>query len=194
MTARPGPGSIRSGRRVAGAVAGLLVTVGALTACTQQVSGSGVAAPGEVAAYRSEVNASAQAAVHTSAVELCRQSMTSMVLMVRGYNSFIVQLNVTHDYAKIGDLDDKARASLIAGADQIRNKLVAGVPEDVAAPARAFVDSTGRLEGAIRRKELTKLNEVATRWSADKQRVLGACATYVPTPPGLGTSTPARPR
>lgn len=160
-----------------------------LAACSSTVSGSGSPAPGEVAAYRSELSASAAAAVRAEGVELCRESMSSMVVMVRGYNAFVDRLNATHSYPAVGDLDEKARASLIAGADQIRPKITETAPRDVATPARTFLETTARLENAIRRQQRAELNPVAGQWTRDKQRLLEACAAYTPLP-AASSATP----
>jgi len=163
-----------------------------LSACASTVGGAGVAAPGEVAVYRSEVSASAAAAVRAEGVELCSESMSSMVVMVRGVNTFIDRLNRTHSYPAVGDLDDKARASLIAGADQIRPNITDTSPADVVAPAKTFLDSTARLEDAIRRELRTALNPVSGQWSRDKQRLLDACGAYTPIP-APSSATPRAP-
>ncbi|QMU19120.1 hypothetical protein FOV72_01565 [Gordonia rubripertincta] len=190
---RSGHGGVRTSVIAGMAFGGIM-----LSACTSTVGGAGVAAPGEVAIYRSEVSASAAAQVRTEGVELCRESMSSMVVMVRGYNTFIKRLNTTHSYPEVGDLADKARASLIAGADQIRPRITASAPVDVATPARTFLDSTARLENAIRREQRTELNTVSGQWTRDKARLLEVCGEYTPvpaassaTPRSSGTTTPA---
>lgn len=170
-----------------GLAAGALV----LSSCATTLPGHGVAAPGEVAAYRSEVTAARQSMAKTAGVELCREAMAAMVVMVRGYNTFVGRLNQAHNYPAVGDLDNKARASLIAGADQIRPHITGVTPADVAAPARAFLASSGRLEDGIRRELLVALNPIASGWTGDKQRLLDACAPYVPMP--AATSATPRP-
>ncbi|MDS1115631.1 hypothetical protein RD149_17915 [Gordonia westfalica] len=160
-----------------------------LSACASTVGGTGVPAPGEVAVYRSEVSASAVAQVRAEGVELCRESMSSMVVMVRGYNTFIKRLNTTHSYPEVGDLADKARASLIAGADQIRPKITETSPPEVATPARTFLDATARLENAIRKEQRTELNPVAGQWTRDKARLLEVCGGFTPLP-AASSATP----
>ena len=114
----------RRGRAVRSATAATIALGAALSgACASTVDGAGAPAPGEVAVYRSELSASAAAEVRAEGVELCRESMASMVVMVRGFNAFVARLNAAQTYAGVGDLDEKARASLIAGADGIRPKI-----------------------------------------------------------------------
>ncbi|WP_238419884.1 hypothetical protein [Gordonia sp. 'Campus'] len=181
----------RGRRRI---VAALLVAAGATVsgACASTVGGAGSPVPGEVAAYRSELSASAAAEVRAEGVELCRESLASMVVMVRGFNTFVTRLNTTHSYPAVGDLDEKARASLIAGSDQIRPKITGSAPAEVSAPARTFLDSTARLENAIRRELNTGLNPVSGQWSRDKARLLDVCRAYTPLP-AASSATPRSP-
>ncbi|ETA05226.1 hypothetical protein BJF87_10900 [Gordonia sp. CNJ-863] len=181
---RSGHRGVRASMTVGMALGGIM-----LSACTSTVGGTGVAAPGEVAIYRSEVSASAAAQVRTEGVELCRESMSSMVVMVRGYNTFIKRLNTTHSYPEVGDLADKARASLIAGADQIRPKITDTSPPEIATPARTFLDTTARLENAIRKEQRTELNPVSGQWTRDKARLLEVCGQYTPVP-AASSATP----
>lgn len=160
-----------------------------LSACTSTVEGTGSAAPGEVAAYRSELSVSAAERIRAEGVELCREAMSSMIVMVRGYNAFIARLNTTHSYPAVGDLDDKARAGLIAGADQIRPRLTETAPAEVVTPARTFLETTARLENAIRRQLRVELNPVAGQWTRDKQKLLEVCAAYTPLP-AASSATP----
>ena len=135
----------RRGRAVRSATAATIALGAALSgACASTVDGAGAPAPGEVAVYRSELSASAAAEVRAEGVELCRESMASMVVMVRGFNAFVARLNAAQTYAGVGDLDEKARASLIAGADGIRPKITETSPAAVSTPARAFLASTAR--------------------------------------------------
>lgn len=192
-------------RRTAGGATRVGVTVVltavVLTAAVLIVAGCATSVPGaptvdsaQVSMYRSEQSASTSAARRELAVTLCRQAMSSMVVMVRGYNTFVDRLNAVQSYDRVGDLDDRARASLIAGVDQIRAKVTDAVTADVTGPVNAFLTSSGRLGDAIGRRELVGLNPIADTWTRDKQSVLAACATYLPTPPGLApTTTGARP-
>lgn len=121
-----------------------------------------------------------------------------MVVMVRGYNTFVDRLNVVQSYDRVGDLDDRARASLIAGVDQIRAEMGGTEPAAVTDPITAFLTSSGRLSEAIGRRERAGLNPISDTWTRDKQAVLDACAEYLPTPPGLSgasgsASVPASP-
>lgn len=178
------------GRVVRSTIAATIALGAALTgACATTVGGAGTPAPGEVAGYRSELSASAAAEVRAEGVELCRESMASMVVMVRGFNAFVARLNVAQSYPGVGDLDEKARASLIAGADQIRPRITATAPVDVSTPARAFLESTVRLENAIRRELSAGLNPVSGQWSRDKQRLLDVCGGYTPLP-ATSSATP----
>ena len=86
------------------------------------------------------------------------------------------------------DLDDKARASLIAGADLIRDRVGSETPADVAATANRFLDSTGRLGAAIGKRQLSGLNPIAAQWTRDKQAMLNSCSGYLPVPPTAGAS------
>lgn len=196
-TGEAGPG--RGGHRGVRVSATIGMAFGGimLSACTSTVGGAGVPAPGEVAVYRSEVSASAAAQVRAEGVELCRESMSSMVVMLRGYNTFIKRLNTTHSYPEVGDLADKARASLIAGADQIRPKITDTSPPEIASPARTFLDATTRLENAIRKELRTELNPVSGQWTRDKARLLEVCGEYTPVPAASSatprTSVPAGP-
>lgn len=156
--------------------------------CATTVDGSGSAIPGQVAIYRAELSESAASSVRADGVELCREAMSSMVVMVRGYNAFIRKLSEVHDYADVGDLDDRARASLIAGADLIRKRIESSTPVDVAASTNRFLDSTGRLGAAIGKRQLSGLNPIAAQWTRDKQAVLNACVGYLPVPPTAGAS------
>ncbi|MFT4395008.1 hypothetical protein ACLTEW_08755 [Gordonia lacunae] len=193
----------RRRRRVVRSVSAAAVALGAALsgACATTVGGAGAPAPGEVAVYRAELSASAAAEVRAEGVELCRESMASMVVMVRGFNAFVARLNVAQSYPGVGDLDEKARASLIAGADQIRPKITATAPVDVSTPARTFLESTARLENAIRRELSAGLNPVSGQWSRDKQRLLDVCGGYTPLPatssatprPSVPSTTSARP-
>lgn len=185
-------GSPWSAARPVEAVLGLVVGSVLISSCATTVPGSGVAAPGEVAAYRSEVGASREAAVREAGVDLCREGMAAMVVMVRGYNTFLTRLNITDSYAQLGDLDEKARASLIAGSDQIRRHLNDLTPADVGDPARAFLATSNRLQDAIARERFTGLNPIADQWTGDKQRLLDACVPYVPMP--AATSATPRPQ
>ncbi|MGX7693558.1 hypothetical protein [Gordonia polyisoprenivorans] len=179
----------------------VVLTAVVLTAAVLIVAGCATSVPGaptvdsaQVSMYRSEQSASTSAARRELAVTLCRQAMSSMVVMVRGYNTFVDRLNAVQSYDRVGDLDDRARASLIAGVDQIRAKVTDAVTADVTGPVNAFLTSSGRLGDAIGRRELVGLNPIADTWTRDKQSVLAACATYLPTPPGLApTTTGARP-
>lgn len=180
----------RRGRVIRSATAATIALGAALSgACASTVGGAGAPAPGEVAVYRSELSASAAAEVRAEGVELCRESMASMVVMVRGFNAFVARLNVAQSYPGVGDLDEKARASLIAGADQIRPKITATAPVDVSTPARTFLESTAKLENAIRRELSTGLNPVSGQWSRDKQRLLDVCGGYTPLP-ATSSATP----
>ncbi|MGW8814071.1 hypothetical protein [Gordonia terrae] len=180
----------RRGRVIRSATAATIALGAALSgACASTVGGAGTPAPGEVAVYRSELSASAAAEVRAEGVELCRESMASMVVMVRGFNAFVTRLNVAQSYPGVGDLDEKARASLIAGADQIRPKITETAPADVSTPARTFLESTARLENAIRRELSAGLNPVSGQWSRDKQRLLDVCGGYTPLP-ATSSATP----
>lgn len=170
-------------RRAIRAVCAIGVMAGTASGCASTIDGTAGAPAAEVSAYQSDRSVAQVSAVRTAGVELCRQAMSSMVVMVDGYNAFARRLNVTHDYAGVGDLDDKARASLIAGADQIRAKLTASAPGDVVVPANAFLDSSGRLGSAIAAHRLTGLNPVADRWTRDKATLLDRCGVYLPLPP-----------
>lgn len=191
------PGASRPVRLVVACVcSGALLMVGA---CATTVPGSPGADSDEVSLYSSEQSASAVAAQRESTVALCRQAMSSMVVMVRGYNTFVDKLNDVQSYDRVGDLDDRARASLIAGADQIRAEVAASIPATVTDPVNAFLASSDRLGQAIARRELVGLNPIADTWTRDKQSVLTVCAEYLPTPPGLSgvssaaaTPTPTR--
>ncbi len=181
-------------RRTAGGATRVGVTV-LLTAAVLIFAGCATSVPGaptvdsaQVSMYRSEQSASTSAARRELAVTLCRQAMSSMVVMVRGYNAFIRKLSEVHDYAGVGDLDDRARASLIAGADLIRKRIESSTPVDVAASTNRFLDSTGRLDAAIGKRELSGLNPIAAQWTRDKQAVLNACVGYLPVPPTAGAS------
>ncbi|MGC5256776.1 hypothetical protein ACPXCG_10515 [Gordonia sp. DT218] len=183
----------RAGRRRPGATAATMICAVILLAasaagCSSSVDGSGSAAPGEVAAYSSDVAASRQSAGRDDASKLCRQAMSSMVVMVRGYNTFVRRLTEVHAYSDVGDLDDKARASLIAGADLIREQVTEATPTDVAAPTNRFLDSTGRLGAAIGQRQLDGLNPIAVQWTRDKQATLNACSVYLPLPPAVAAS------
>ncbi|MDF6101767.1 hypothetical protein [Gordonia hongkongensis] len=180
----------RRGRAVRSATAATIALGAALSgACASTVDGAGAPAPGEVAVYRSELSASAAAEVRAEGVELCRESMASMVVMVRGFNAFVARLNAAQTYAGVGDLDEKARASLIAGADGIRPKITETSPAAVSTPARAFLASTARLENAISRELRAGLNPVSSEWSRTKQRLLDVCGTYTPLP-ATSSATP----
>ncbi|WP_232016708.1 hypothetical protein [Gordonia insulae] len=179
----------------AAASAVLLCLLAAISAgCASTVDGAGGAAPGEVAAYRSEVSAAAASSIRRDGVALCREAMSSMVVMVRGYNAFVDRLSTVHAYDRVGDLDDRARASLIAGADLIRKRITPLTPADVADPANRFLDSTGRLGAAIAARQLTGLNPIAAQWTRDKQAVLTNCSSYLPLPPTAGASPAPDPR
>lgn len=186
----------RCSRRLATRVPLGMITVGsvvgvvALGGCST-VDGDGSAQPGQVAAYQSDVSASKALSVRANGVALCRQSIMSIGMMVRGFNDFMVRLNVVQNYDALGDLDDKARASLIAGSDQIRPKITADTPPDVGDPARVFLDTSGQLGDRIARREKVEINVLATQWTQQRDRVLTACIVYVPNPPA--PSTPAAP-
>ncbi|MCX2965922.1 hypothetical protein [Gordonia aquimaris] len=163
---------------------GIVVAAGFGTAgCATPIDGSGSAAPGQVAAYQAELSASVASSIRQDGVDLCREAMSSMVVMVRGYNAFVQRLSEVHSYDRVGDLDDRARASLIAGSDVIRGHLSSVTPEDVADPTAQFLDSTGRLGDAIAKRRLTGLNPIAAEWTKDKNLVLDRCAQYLPLPP-----------
>ncbi|MGW0036192.1 hypothetical protein [Gordonia sp. NPDC003376] len=171
---------------------GMALVASVVSGCATSVTGSGTAPSDQLALYSSEVSVSAASAHrHEATVALCRTATSSMVVMVKGYNDFLEALNRFHSYDKVGDLDDRARAALIAGADRIRDARNPEVPADLTAPVDTFLGSTKRLEDAIGAHELTGLNPIATRWSTDKQAVLDACARYLPPPPGIATRTSA---
>lgn len=184
----------RRGHIVRGGRIALLLIAAAVfsTGCATDVDGSGTAAPGEVSAYSADLSASRAAQTHRDGVDTCRQAMDSMVVMVRGYNAFVRRLSATGGYGGVGDLDDKARASLIAGSDQLRALLADGPPADLTESLRAFLATTERLGESIRRRETTPLNAVAARWTRDKSAVLGACARYLPPPPAPAQQSGAR--
>lgn len=169
----------RSSIAVGCLVAAGLVTVG----CAEPVDGSGSAAPGQVAAYQAELSASVASSIRQDAVDLCREAMSSMVVMVNGYNAFVQRLSEVHSYDRVGDLDDRARAGLIAGSDVIRAQLSPVTPSEVADPTERFLESTGRLGDAIAARRTTGLNPIAARWTQDKKAVLDRCAQYLPLPP-----------
>ncbi|GAA1482793.1 hypothetical protein GCM10009624_32330 [Gordonia sinesedis] len=151
-----------------------------------------MAKSGEVAAYSADLSVSRAAAAHRAGVDACRLATSSMVVMVRGYNAFVQRLNQVNAYDRVGDLDDKARASLIAGSDRLRPELVGGTPADVTDALRAFLATTDALGEAIRRRETTGLNPVSARWTREKSAVLAVCARYLPPPPtpGSGPESP----
>ncbi len=163
-----------------------------LLAGCSTVDGSGAAKPGQVAAYKSDLSASRESAIRADGVFLCRQSIASIGMMVRGFNDFMVRLNVVQNYDALGDLDDKARASLIAGSDQIRPKITTSTPPDVADPARIFLDTSGRLGELIAKRQKVEINALATQWTQQRDRVLTVCVSYVPNPP-VPSSAPAPP-
>ncbi|MEE4023271.1 hypothetical protein V1Y59_09300 [Gordonia sp. PKS22-38] len=173
-------------RRAGGLAVLALIAVG----CASPIDGSGTAAPGEVTAYEAQRSASIASSIRQDGVDLCRQAMSSMVVMVRGYNVFVERLSEVHAYGEVGDLDEKARASLIAGSDQIRGKLTEKTPEDVREPTTRFLDSTARLGDAIGDRRLTGLNPVAVQWTRDKRAVLDTCERYLPIPP-VSDASPA---
>ena len=107
----------RRGRAVRSATAATIALGAALSgACASTVDGAGAPAPGEVAVYRSELSASAAAEVRAEGVELCRESMASMVVMVRGFNAFVARLKAAQTYAGVGDLDPAAdRVGMLDG-------------------------------------------------------------------------------
>ncbi|MGV9827323.1 MULTISPECIES: hypothetical protein [unclassified Gordonia (in: high G+C Gram-positive bacteria)] len=179
--------------RVVGAGCALALLGASVTACAG-VTGHAVVKPGEVAAYQSELSVSRVAQTNTAAAEVCRVATTSMVLMLRGYNAFVQRLNTVQSYDKLGDLDDKARASLIAGGDMVRAELTAAVPAELGATTQTFLDSTARLGDVIARREMTGLNGAAAAWTRDRRALLDACATYLPAPPATPASpTPSSP-
>lgn len=171
--------SLRNRAAAAALIAAALLASG----CASAVDGTGVAAPGEVSAYAAERSEREAAAIRRQAVELCRQATSSSVVMLNGYNVLLKRLNEVHNYREAGDLGNKARASLIAGSDQIRAKITPTTPPDVVAPANRFLDTTGRLGAAIGRSELGKLNPIANQWTGDKLALLNACTVYLPLPP-----------
>ncbi|MBD1318205.1 hypothetical protein [Gordonia hankookensis] len=181
-------GRRRSAVRAATMICAAMLLAASAAGCSSSVDGSGSAAPGEVAAYSSDVAASRESAGRDDASKLCREAMSSMVVMVRGYNAFVRRLTEVHTYSDVGDLDDKARASLIAGADLIRQQVTEATPADVADPANRFLDSTGRLGAAIGQRQLDGLNPVAAQWTRDKQATLNACSVYLPLPPTVAAS------
>ncbi|MGV9710306.1 hypothetical protein ACWDTI_06545 [Gordonia sp. NPDC003424] len=188
MGTRPG---MRPRPAVCCAVVVCAVVACAATGCASTVDGTAQAPSAEVSSYRSDMSASRASTERTrGAVELCQTVMSSAGSMVRGYNDLVVRLNATDSYDAVGDLDDKARAGLIAGADQIRAKLTESTPADVGDPANAFLASTGALGDAIAKRQLSGLNSIADRWTQDKQILLTRCATYLPLPPATA-ATPA---
>ncbi|MFW0787474.1 hypothetical protein AAFP35_23505 [Gordonia sp. CPCC 206044] len=176
---------VASSTRVAAVLSALVI---GLSGCAMTVDGQGGPVPGDVDAYRSDLMVSRAADARVAGAELCREAMSSMVVMVRGYNAFIRRLNDVDSYDRVGDLDEKARASLIAGADLIRKKLTSTVSGDTAEPTNQFLDSTGRLSAAIGKQQLAGLNAIAAEWTRDKQAVLNRCAPYLPLPPTAGAS------
>ncbi|UVF78427.1 hypothetical protein [Gordonia mangrovi] len=163
---------------------GVVVVAGLVAAgCAEPIDGSGTAAPGQVAAYQAELSASVASSIRQDAVDLCREAMSSMVVMVNGYNAFVQRLSEVHSYDRVGDLDDRARAGLIAGSDVIRAHLSSVTPTEVAEPTEQFLDSTERLGDAIAARRLTGLNPIATEWTRDKKAVLDRCAQFLPLPP-----------
>lgn len=165
--------------------AAVLLAVSVTAGCSTTTPGSSGVDSREVSEYRVEQSASASAARRDTVVALCRQATSSMVVMVRGFNTFVDRLNAVHTYDRVGELDDQARASLIAGVDQIRGKLSDAIPADVTAPITTFLGSSARLGDAIARRELDGINPIATSWTRDKEAVLAACSAYLPAPPGL---------
>ncbi|GAB90532.1 hypothetical protein [Gordonia rhizosphera] len=192
--AKPNSTGSRPGRAwFSAALGGVCVVAVGLTGCATTVDGRGTAAPGEVAAYQADLSASRAAEVASDGAALCRVAMSSMVVMVRGYNEFVRKLNEVQSYDKLGGLDDTARASLIAGADLIRKEITSTTPTDLAEVTNRFLDSTGRLGTAIARQQLVGLNPVSAQWTQDKQAVLDSCATYLPLPPTDGASAAPAP-
>ncbi|GAC69437.1 hypothetical protein [Gordonia soli] len=166
-----------------GGVALALVAGAVIVGGCSSVDGSGTAASGQVAAYRAEVTASRAEAVQKAGTDVCSTSTSAIVVMVQGYNTFIRQLNATQSYDRIGDSDEKARAGLIAGADQIRGALGDRTPTDVGDPARTFLNTTGELGALIGKRELGGLNPISDRWTREKNAVLAVCGKYRPLPP-----------
>ncbi|MGC4932780.1 hypothetical protein ACLQ3C_03765 [Gordonia sp. DT30] len=191
--AGPSGAPARTVRSPAMSVAAMCAVVMIVGGCSTTVAGSGSADSAQVSQYRAEQSASAAAGRHELTLALCRQAMSSMVVMVHGYNTFVDRLNEVQSYDRVGDLDERARASLIAGVDQIRAKTNPSVPAAVTDPVNAFLDSSARLGEAIGRRERAGLNPLADTWTQDKQAVLAACATYLPTPPGLASTTATAP-
>ncbi|WP_202421545.1 hypothetical protein [Gordonia sp. SID5947] len=188
-----GSAARRTGRRrpvvsAATMICGVVLLLASAAGCSSSVDGSGSAAPGEVAAYSSDVAAARESAGRDDASDLCREALSSMAVMVREYNAFIRRLTEVHTYDDVGDLDDKARATLIAGADLIRQQITDAIPPDVADPVDRFLDSTGRLGAAIGQRQLDGLNPVAAQWTRDKQASLNGCSVYLPLPPTVAAA------
>ena len=174
----------------------LMLLAAALTTFTLQgcsaVGGSASPAPGEAAAYRSDVSTSRQAQSLRAGAELCEASTKSMVVMLRGYNAFVARLNEVQSYDKVGDLGDKARAAMIAGTDMVKPKQTAEVPNDLGTVVASFVTSSSALGDVIGRRQTAELNTASTRWTGDRRTVLDVCRAYLPTPPA--TSATAAPQ
>ncbi|MGV9478842.1 hypothetical protein [Gordonia aichiensis] len=180
----------RAMRRAVGACPALLAaaTVMLVMSGCSSVEGSAGPAPGEAAAYRSDVSTARQANSARAAAELCATSTTSMVVMLRGYNAFIARLNDVQSYDKVGDLGDKARAALIAGTDMVRPKRTADVPGDLGTVVGSFVDSSNALGDVIGRRQTVELNVASNRWTASRRAVLDACRAYLPPPPATSVT------
>lgn len=164
----------------------------ALQGCSA-VGGNAGPAPGEAAAYRSDLSTSRQAQSVKAGAELCEASTKSMVVMLRGYNAFITRLNDVQSYDKVGDLGDKARAAMIAGTDMVKPKQTAEVPGDLGTVVASFVSSSSALGDVIGRRQTAQLNAASTRWTGDRREVLDVCRTYLPAPPATSATTTPQP-
>ena len=171
---------------------GAAIATFALQGCSA-VGGSAGPAPGEAAAYRSDLSTSRQAQSAKAGAELCEASTKSMVVMLRGYNAFITRLNDVQSYDKVGDLGDKARAAMIAGTDMVKPKQTAEVPGDLGTVVASFVSSSSALGDVIGRRQTAQLNAASTRWTGDRRAVLDVCRTYLPALPATSATTTPQP-
>ncbi|GAA2070560.1 hypothetical protein [Williamsia deligens] len=189
-----------AGRRSSRAcLAGVVATATALIAgCSTAVDGTARVDAADASAYRADVSSSAQAA-STQAREradytACSTATSSVVTMLRSYNSFVTALNATQDYAALKGADLAAVDALTRGAGAVRGALATDTGPQVRSAAVAVADRSDALAGVVRAKGRGELNAASGGFLRARDDLLAVCRPVAaPTSSVPSTSAAAPP-
>ncbi len=183
-------------RRAIGALmlgAALVVACG----CTSSVNGAGQVDAVGASQYRADRSSSEareqQTAVAEAEYGLCATVTTSVVSMLRTYNTFVTALNAKQAYADLGGADRRAVDGFTRGSSAISTALTSTVSDALRSDVQQLIDRTGALSRAVGGRQRAPLNAASIAWIRARDVVLGSCGPYASSNPSTSSAVPTSP-